>query len=79
MSQEKVARYKEAKANRKETIKKEKRQKMLRTTVATVICVAVLSWVGYSGVEYYQANKQREAVEVDYSAVNDYLEQLSAE
>ena len=79
MSQEKVARYKEAKANRKETIKKEKRQKMLRTTVATAICVAVLGWVGYSAVEYYQANKQREAVEVDYSAVNDYLEQLSAD
>lgn len=79
MSQEKVARYKEAKANRKETIKKEKRQKMLRTTVATVICVAVLGWVGYSAVEYHKANKQREAVEVDYSAVNEYLEQLSVE
>lgn len=79
MSQEKVARYKEAKANRKETIKKEKRKKMLRTTVATVICVAVLGWVGYSAVEYHKANKQREAVEVDYSAVNEYLEQLSVE
>ena len=52
MSQEKVARYKEAKANRKETIKKEKRQKMLRTTVATVICVAVLGWVLNCRISY---------------------------
>ena len=79
MSQEKVTRYKEEKANRKATMKKQKTQRMLRNTVAGVVCVAVLGWVGYSAVEYYQANKQREVVEVDYGAVNDYLEQLSAE
>lgn len=77
MSQEKVAKYKEAKLNRKETMKKQKQAKMLRNTVMAVVCVAVLGWVGYSAVDYYQNNKPREAVEVDYSAVDEYLESIT--
>ena len=77
MSQEKVTKYKEAKANRKETMKKQKRVKMLRSTIIGVVCVAVLGWVGYSAVDYYQNNQPRESVEVDYSAVDDYLESIS--
>lgn len=79
MSQEKVARYKEEKANRKETMKKQKRQKMIRNSVAGIVCLAVIGWVGYSAVEYYQNNKQRESVEVDFGAINDYIEGISAE
>ena len=77
MSQEKVTKYKEAKANRKETKKKQKQAKMLRNTVMAVVAVAVLGWVGYSAVDYYQNNQPRESVEVDYSAVDDYLESIS--
>lgn len=77
MSQEKVTKYKEAKANRKETMKKQKQAKMLRNTVMAVVAVAVLGWVGYSAVDYYQNNQPRESVEVDYSAVDDYLESIS--
>ena len=79
MSQEKVTKYKEAKANRKETMKKQKRVKMLRSTIIGVVCVAVLGWVGYSAVAYYQDNKPREAVEVDYAALNEYTNGLNAE
>lgn len=77
MSQEKVTKYKEAKANRKETMKKQKQAKMIRNTVMAVVVVAVLGWVGYSAVDYYQKNQPRESVEVDYSAVDDYLESIS--
>ena len=77
MSQEKVTKYKEAKANRKETMKKQKQAKMLRNTVMAVVAVAVFGWVGYSAVDYYQNNQPRESVEVDYSAVDDYLESIS--
>ena len=42
-----------------------------------VVAVAVLGWVGYSAVDYYQNNQPRESVEVDYSAVDDYLESIS--
>ena len=77
MSQEKVTKYKEAKANRKETMKKQKRVKMIRSTIIGVVCVAVLGWVGYSAVDYYQNNQPREAVEVDYAAVDDYLQSIT--
>ena len=77
MSQEKVAKYKEAKLNRKETMKKQKRAKLVRNTVITVVCVAALGWVGFSAVKYYQENQPRLNVEVDYSAVDEYTKSLS--
>ena len=79
MSQEKVARYKEEKANRKEIMKKQKIAKITRNSITAVVLVAVLGWVGYSAVAYYQDNKPREAVEVDYAALNEYTNGLSVE
>lgn len=79
MSQEKVAKYKEAKANRKQTVRKEKRAKFIRNSVAGIICVAVIGWVGYSAVDYYQTNQPRESVEVDFTAVDDYVNAIGAE
>lgn len=43
MSQEKVDRYKEQKANRKEIMKKEKRMRVLRNTVAGLVFASLLS------------------------------------
>lgn len=79
MSQEKVTRYKEEKANRKKIMKKEKRAKFLRNSVAGIICLAAVVWVGYSGVVTYIDSRPRDTVEVDYTAVNDYLNNLSTE
>ena len=79
MSQEKVLKYKEEKANRKEIMKKQKIAKITRNSITAVVLVAVLGWVGYSAVAYYQDNKPREAVEVDYAALNEYTEGLGAE
>lgn len=74
MSQEKVAKYKEAKANRKETMKKEKQAKMLRNSIAGLIVVAVVGWIGFSAVDYFSKNTPRTEVEVDYSALQEYSE-----
>lgn len=79
MSQEKVDKYKEQKANRKEIMKKQKRAKLLRNSLTGLVCVVLLGWVGYSAVDYYQSNKPRKSVEVDYAALNEYTEGLSAE
>ena len=77
MSQEKVAKYKEAKLNRKETMKKQKQARLVRNTVVAVVCLLVLGWVGYSAVDYYKTHKPRLNVEVDYSAVEDFAGNLS--
>jgi len=65
MSQEKVNRYKEEKANRKETMKKQKRAGIIRNCIAGVVLVAAVAWVGYSGVTYYIAHRPRPEVEVN--------------
>ena len=79
MSQEKVERYKEQKANRKEIMKKEKRARILRNTLSSVVLVAVLGWVGYSGVAYYIAHRPRPSVDVNYTSISDYVEALENE
>lgn len=79
MSQEKVNKYKEEKANRKETMKKAKRAELLRNVIASVVLVAALGWVGYSGVTYIIRHQPRPEVDVNYTAVADYVEGLTAE
>ncbi len=79
MSQEKVAKYKEEKANRKEIMRKQKIAKITRNSIVGVVLVAVIGWIGYSAVAYYQENKPREVVEVDYAALNEYTNGLSVE
>jgi len=75
MSQEKVAKYKEQKANRKEIMKKEKRARIFRNAVAAVVLVAVVGWLGYSAVDFYIDNLPREEVDVDYSVISEYEDQ----
>ncbi len=77
MSQEKVARYKEEKANRKAIMRKQKIARIVRNSVAGVVLVAVVGWVGYSGVRTYIDNKPRKEVEVDYAALTDYEKALA--
>lgn len=76
MSQEKVAKYKEEKANRKAIMRKQKIAKIARGSIVSVVFVAVIGWVGYSAVAYYQENKPREVVEVDYTAIDEYVNGL---
>ena len=79
MSQEKVAKYKESKANRKEIIKKEKRARRVRNTVIAVVGLVVIAWVGVSGVKYLQENQPRLETKVDFTAIDDYTSTLTSE
>lgn len=79
MSQEKVNKYKEEKAIRKETMKKAKRAALLRNVIASIVLVAVVGWVGYSGVTYIIRHQPRQEVGVNYTSVTDYVESLTAE
>lgn len=79
MSQEKVNRYKEEKANRKETMKKAKRAEFFRNAITGIVLVAVVGWVGYSGVTYIIRHQPRQEVGVNYTSVTDYVESLTAQ
>ena len=78
MSQAKVEKYKEQKANRKQTMKKEKIQRIVRNSIAAVVVVAALGWVGYSGITSIIENIPREEVKVDYNAISNYESALTA-
>jgi len=78
MSQEKVDKYKEQKANRKQIIKKEKRKRLIGSCVATLIGLAVIGWIGYSAFGKYQSTQPRQVADVDYTAVSEYIQSLSA-
>lgn len=59
MSQEKVSRYKEEKANRKAMMKKEKRKHFFRKCVVGIVALGLVGWIGYSA--YSKLGKQQTA------------------
>lgn len=79
MSQAKVDRYKEQKANRKAIMKREKRKRFLTCAAALIICVLVVGFIGYSGYKRHEANQPRDSYEVNYSSIDNYLSGLDSE
>ena len=78
MSQAKVDRYKEEKKHRKQTIKKEKRNRVLGRTLGVVIAAAIVCWIGFSGYSYYQEKKPMTKTELSMTALNEYMSNLSS-
>lgn len=77
MSQAKVDRNKENKANRKQIVAKEKRQRTLTKFCGVVILVAILGWAGYSAYGIYESKQP--AIYADLTSINEYVNSLSAE
>ena len=79
MSQAKVDKYKAEKANRKETIAKEKRQKFVMKVVGAVVCVVLAAWIGVStGFEIYD-NRPVDKIFVTTADLDKYLNGLYPE
>ena len=77
MSQEKVNRYKEEKANRKELLAKEKKQAVTKVC-AGVIALALVCWIGYS-VYDMATRPDTSTIEMDASALDSYLSSMGTE
>lgn len=77
MSQEKVDRYKKEKANRKQIMKKQKIMRYVRRTVAAAVACALVAWGGVSLYQSHEAAQPRESVEVNYEAVDSYLNEMN--
>ncbi len=78
MSQEKVDKHKEEKANRRKVMRREKIYGYLRRCAVAVVALALVAWIGYSALNVYQSNRTVETVEIDYSAFDDLSESLEA-
>lgn len=78
MSQAKVDRYKEQKANRKQIMKKEKREKMLWKVGGCVAGLVLVGWIGFSAFSRFYVAPVK-TYEVDMTALDDYISGLNAE
>lgn len=78
MSQAKVDKYKQEKASRQQTMKKEKRNHKIRIAVGALVVLVLAGWIGYSVVDKAE-NRELETVYFDMSAVEDYINELTAE
>ena len=79
MSQAKVDQYKKEKANRKETLAKEKRQKMIMKICAGTVLVALVAWVGISTADFIYDSRPKEKIYVQTTEIDKYLESLHKE
>lgn len=79
MSQAKVDRYKEEKANRKKTMEKEKMLRRVKTAVAVLVAAVIVGWAGFSGYRVYENNKPMKTIYTNLSAIEDYMGTLDTE
>ncbi len=78
MSQEKVNKYKEEKANRKKEVAKKKMQKKIYAILGVLLGVAFVAWIGISIFLEVKADREYESkVKAQSEAWEEYLEQLA--
>ena len=76
MSQAKVDQYKKEKANRKETIAKEKRVKKI-TKFCTGVVVGLLAvWIGVSAVDAIKDNRPVKTIYCETAELDEYISGL---
>jgi len=78
MSQEKVNKYKEEKANRQQAMRKERMMSFVRKAVLVVVAAALVGWIGHSAVVTYINAQPRQVAEVNFDAVSNYLTELES-
>lgn len=79
MSQAKVDQYKKEKANRRETIAKEKRNRLITKICFSVVGIALAAWIGISTVDFVKENRPKETIYTDISAIDEYVNGLYEE
>mgnify|MGYP003463822353 CR=1 FL=1 len=79
MSQAKVDQYKKEKANRKEIIAKEKRQKMILKVCVSTVLVVLVAWIGISTADFVYESRPKDKVYVQTTEIDKYLDSIYAE
>ena len=79
MSQAKVDQYKKEKANRKEAMAKEKRQKTIIKLCGGAVVLVLAAWMGVSTVDFIIENRPKDKVYVQTTEIDNYLDSLYAE
>lgn len=78
MSQEKVDRYKQEKANRKKNLQKAKRKRLAAYSGVVLVVVLIAAWITYSGINSYTRSQAAQKTPVNLNAITDYMTGLNA-
>lgn len=79
MSQEKVNRYKEEKANRKEILKKQKMKARAVKGACVVVLALIAGWIGYSVYDVATESKADKEIVVNLDSINQYMADISSD
>lgn len=79
MSQAKVDKYKAEKANRKQTVAKERRKRSVTKACGVVVGLALVVWIGISAVDFMKESRPVKTIYVNTTEVDNYINALSAE
>ena len=79
MSQAKVEKYKEEIANRKKIMKREKRRHIASIICGWAVVAVLVGWAGRSLYVYHEDNKTYDTIYTDLTALDDYIDGLSAD
>lgn len=79
MSQAKVDRNKQEKANRKKTIARQKRNHVLAVICGWIVAIAIVGWAGGSAYHIYESKKPIETIYANLDAINNYMESIQTE
>ena len=79
MSQAKVDKYKKEKANRKEIMAKEKRQKSIMKICTSAVLVVLVAWIGISTADFIYESRPKDKIYVQTTEIDKFLEDLYAE
>ncbi len=79
MSQAKVDQYKKEKANRKATIAKEKRIRVIGRICSGILLCGLAVWVGISTVNFIKDSRPVETIYCQTDAIDTYLNGIFAE
>lgn len=77
MSQEKVERYKQEKANRKQTVARERMKRTISKVCAWAILLLIVGWAGYSGYQYYDAKQPAKTIFCQTTEIDNYMQGLT--
>lgn len=78
MSQKKVDRYKEQKANRKKEVKKARTKSTLTRLAGVIVCLAFVCWIGYSGYTIWESSQPAKTTEITTDALTNYLSDIAS-
>lgn len=76
MSQQKVDKYKQEKANRQQIMKKQKMTRIAHILLALVIGVGLVGWFGVSLVRSRLAEREPVPTQIQGAAVENYLTEM---